>query len=162
MPVQEFGAKQNYKVSQPLPRNLEHRPLYAMPYQPFDGKYIGDTDARYLSIGISQWSREDVSLKIMRYASQWSRQAEELPLHRVVDTSIFLAKVLFDEADHAVEIERGLFENQPEGFRVEREACDANDVASFDAFLSKHEPALRDRFNKLHQLLSNLKAQGKL
>lgn len=162
MPIEEFAAKDNYAVSPPLPKHLDHQPVYAMPYKQFDGEVGEKTDARYLSIGISQWSANEVSLKIMRYKEQWSRQSEELPLHRVIDSSIFLAKVLLDRDKQSVEIERSLFTNQPEGFRIQEEPVAAQDKSQFDSFLNGNEEALRDRFNKLYQMLSNLKAQGKL
>lgn len=162
MPIQEFGSNKRYSLKQALPHSLEHSPIYAMPYQAFDGMYRKETDARYLSVGISQWSRDDISLKVMRYRNQWSRQAEELPLHRVVDTSIFLAKVLFDRENDSVEVERSLFTDQHDGFRIEKESISGKDEESFNEFLSEHTPALRERFNKLYQLLSTLKVQGKL
>lgn len=162
MPIEEFAAKDNYAVSPLLPKHLDHQPVYAMPYKKFDGWREGETDTRYLSIGISQWSADEVSLKIMRYKEQWSRQSEELPLHRVIDSSIFLAKVLLDRDKQSVEIERNLFTNQPEGFRIQEEPVAAQDKIQFDAFLNGNDEALRDRFNKLYQMLSNLKAQGKL
>ncbi|CAN7415733.1 DUF6530 family protein [Pseudomonas sp. LjRoot277] len=162
MPIEEFAAKDNYAVSPLLPNHLDHQPVYAMPYKKFDGWRAGETDTRYLSIGISQWSANEVSLKIMRYKEQWSRQSEELPLHRVIDSSIFLAKVLLDRDKQSVEIERNLFTNQPEGFRIQEEPVAAQDKSQFDSFLNGNEEALRDRFNKLYQMLSNLKAQGKL
>ncbi|CRM70647.1 hypothetical protein IFR08_16950 [Pseudomonas fluorescens] len=162
MPIEEFAAKQNYAVSPSLPKHLDHQPIYAMPYKQFDGWRNGETDTRYLSIGISQWCANEVSLKIMRYKDQWSRQSEELPLHRVIDSSIFLAKVLLDRDEQSVEIERSLFTNQPEGFRIEEEPVADQDKDQFDKFLSDHEKALRGRFNKLYQMLNSLKAQGKL
>lgn len=162
MPIEEFASKDNYAVSPPLPKHLDHQPVYAMPYKQFDGWRKGETDARYLSIGISQWSAKEVSLKIMRHKEQWSRQSEELPLHRVIDSSIFLAKVLLDRDKRGVEIERSLFTNQPEGFRIQEEPITAQDKIQFDTFLDGNEDALKDRFNKLYQMLSNLKAQGKL
>ena len=162
MPIEEFAAKQNYAVSPPLPKHLEHQPVYAMPYKQFDGWRKGKADTRYLSIGISQWSADEVSLKIMRYKDQWSRQSEELPLHRVIDSSIFLAKVLLDRDEQSVEIERSLFTNQHEGFRIQEEPVAAQEKSQFDNFLNGNEKALRERFNKLYQMLNNLKAQGKL
>jgi hypothetical protein len=133
-----------------------------MPYKQFDGWRGAETDTRYLSIGISQWSAKEVSLKIMRYKEQWSRQSEELPLHRVIDSSIFLAKVLLDRDKQSVEMERSLFTNQPEGFRIKEEPASDQDKSQFDSVLNGNDKALRDRFNKLYQMLSNLKAQGKL
>lgn len=162
MPIEEFAAKENYAVSPPLPKHLDHQPVYAMPYKQFDGWREGVTDTRYLSIGISQWSTDEVSLKIMRYKEQWSRQSEELPLHRVIDSSIFLAKVLLDRDEQSVEIERNLFTNQSEGFRIQEELVSAQEKSQFDNFLTEHDDALRERFNKLYQMLLSLKAQGKL
>jgi hypothetical protein len=162
MPIEEFGGKNNYKITPPLPQHLEHQPIYAMPYQPFDGMYRKNTDARYLSVGLSQWGHEDLSLKIMRYRDQWSRQSEEIPLHRVIDSTVFLAKVLLDRDQQSVEIERNLFVDQPEGFRVREESVAATDIQKFEAFLETHNDELKERFNKLFQLLSSLKTQGKL
>ncbi len=162
MPIEEFAAKHNYAVSPPLPKHLDHQPVYAMPYKQFDGWREGVTDTRYLSIGISQWSTDEVSLKIMRYKEQWSRQSEELPLHRVIDSSIFLAKVLLDRDEQSVEIERNLFTNQSEGFRIQEELVSAQEKCQFDNFFTEHDDALRERFNKLYQMLLSLKAQGKL
>lgn len=162
MPIKEFGDQSNYKIIPSLPQNLEHRPIYAMPYQPFDGMYRKSTDARYLSVGLSQWGHEDLSLKIMRYRDQWSRQSEEIPLHRVIDSTVFLAKVLLDREHQSVEIERNLFVDQPEGFQVREESVAAADIQKFEAFLEAHNDDLKKRFNKLFQLLSSLKAQGKL
>ena len=97
MPFKEFGNDANFAPKVDLPMHLAHKPVYAMPYQKFDGIYIGETDARYLSVGLAQWGHHDLSLKVMRHTgTQWSRQAEELPLHRVLDASIFLIKALLN------------------------------------------------------------------
>ncbi|EUB84904.1 MULTISPECIES: DUF6530 family protein [Pseudomonas] len=162
MPIEEFAAKENYKFSPPLPLHLDHKPVYAMPYKTFDGMYRKNTDVRYLSVGFSQWDSDELSLKIMRYKDKWSRQSEELPLHRVIDSSIFLAKALLDRDNSAVEIERGLFTDQPDGFRIQEEQITQQEKAQFDSFLDNYGEDLKGRFNKLYQLLSNLKTQGKL
>jgi hypothetical protein len=76
---------------------LDHKPVYALPYEHFDGIYDGDTDVRYISIGMAQYDQDHVSIKTMRHiGTKWTRQAEELPLHRVIDMTLFLAKTLFD------------------------------------------------------------------
>ncbi len=78
MPYRVSNA--TYAVSQPLPQHLDHKPVYAISYESFDGIHAGGTDAMYLSVGISQWDANEVSAKVMRYSgNQWSRQAEELP-----------------------------------------------------------------------------------
>jgi len=38
-----------YKTSNPLPQHLDHKPVYALPYQHFDGIYSKKTDIRYTS-----------------------------------------------------------------------------------------------------------------
>jgi len=74
-PLNEFDP------SQVLPQHLQHKPVYALPYQSFDGPFIDSTDMRYISVGIAQYDSEDVSVKTMRHVGgKWTRQAEELPL----------------------------------------------------------------------------------
>lgn len=47
------------------------------------------TDTKGLSLGLAQWNdrgKVDISAKVWRYTGEkWSRQSEELPLHRVLD-----------------------------------------------------------------------------
>lgn len=160
MPIQEFNATSEYSVKPALPHGLAHKPVYAMPYWHFDGS-SGKNDAKYLSVGVSQWSNNDLSLKIMRHGNQWSPQSEELPLHRVIDSTVFLAKVLLDADNDRVEIERNLFSNQQKGFLIQKEVIEPEEQKRFDAYMHTHEEHLKDRLNKLHQLLCNLKTQGK-
>lgn len=162
MPIQEFGSTNEYSVKPPLSHRLSHKPVYAMPYWHFDGMYSKGTDAKYISVGLSQWGDTDLSLKIMRHDNQWSPQSEEIPLHRVIDSTIFLAKVLLDRENQSVEVERNLFVNQQKGFLVKQETVDTKEQNRFDTFLNNHDVNLKARFNKLYQLLSNLKTQGKL
>src|SRR5437879_4025734 len=86
------STMQNY----PPPLHLKHRPIFMMPYDTFDGQYIGDTDTLYLSIGRAQWNDQgfdDLSAKVWRMPDdKWSRMSEELPLHRVVDLCVLLTK----------------------------------------------------------------------
>jgi len=161
MPIQEFDAKTEYKVKPALPHSLAHKPVYAMPYWHFDGMHKRNTDAKYLSVGLSQWGDTDLSLKIMRHDKQWSPQSEELPLHRVIDSALFLAKVLLDRENQSVEIERNLFVDQKNGFLVMQESVTSSEQDRFDNFLEKYDGDLKARFDTLYQLLSSLKTQGK-
>lgn len=145
-----------------LPTHLEHKPIYALPYQNFDGMYIGNTDAQFLSIGISQWSNDDVSLKIMRYTGdKWSRQSEELPLHRVIDASLFLAKVLFDEQNNIVDLERNLFKNQNHSISLDQENISKEQKQYYELFLDKHTDLLKERFKALYLTLDRLYKENK-
>ena len=97
---------------EPLPEHLGHKSVYAMPYQDFDGIYAGDTDIRYLSVGLAQYDATKVSVKTMRHTgAKWSRQAEELPVHRIIDMTTFLAMVLCDFEEGSLTIPAGTFEN---------------------------------------------------
>lgn len=157
MPFEEFGGRTNYSTNPDLPHHLEHKPVYAIPYEKFDGIYQGGTDARYLSVGISQWSEEDLSLKIMRHTgTQWTRQAEELPLHRVIDATIFLAKVLLDEENSTIEFERNLFLNQASGIRITKESISDEQQENYNVYLDEHIDLLKARFKSLYLLLDML------
>ena len=75
-----------------IPTNLKHKPVFvAEDYANIDGRYAYDSDAQGLSLGLAQWNdrgRVDISAKVWRHTGEkWSRQSEELPLHRVLDQS---------------------------------------------------------------------------
>lgn len=87
------------------PTNLKHKPVIVSDnYENVDGRYAYNTDAKGLSLGLAQWNdrgKVDVSAKVWRYTGEkWSRQSEELPLHRVLDLAILVCrtKLHFREA----------------------------------------------------------------
>lgn len=78
-----------------IPTHLKHKPvLEVVNYDQIDGPYANDTDAMGLSIGIAQWNSPgwtDLSAKVWRHTGEkWSRQSEELPLHRVIDLTTLI------------------------------------------------------------------------
>lgn len=80
-----------------IPYNLKHRPIVGVDhYNEIDGPYIADeTDVRSIDVGMAQWDPRDLSAKVWRYGDgKWSRQSEELPLHRVLDLAILIAEVV--------------------------------------------------------------------
>lgn len=85
------------------PKNLSHTPIISVgDYDKIDGKYANDTDAMALSIGQAQYDHSDISLKVWRYSNdeKWSRQSEELPIHRNLDlTILFLISLLLSESE---------------------------------------------------------------
>jgi len=88
-----------------IPTYLKHKPvIVAEDYQNIDGRMAYNTDAKGLSLGLAQWNdrgKVDISAKVWRYTGEkWSRQSEELPLHRVIDLAIIIcrAKLYFKEA----------------------------------------------------------------
>jgi hypothetical protein len=88
-----------------IPTTLKHKPVIVSEnYENVDGRYAYHSDAKGLSLGLAQWNdrgKVEVSAKVWRYTGEkWSRQSEELPLHRVLDLAILVcrAKQHFQEA----------------------------------------------------------------
>ena len=77
-----------------IPDYLLHKPIIkAESYEVIDGRYKNESDARGLSLGISQWNEDTLSAKVWRKSNKrWSRQSEELPLHRVLDLALLILK----------------------------------------------------------------------
>ncbi len=80
-----------------IPTALKHKPVVVSEnYENVDGRYAYNTDAKGLSLGLAQWNdrgKVDISAKVWRYTGEkWSRQSEELPLHRVLDLAIMVAR----------------------------------------------------------------------
>lgn len=65
-------------------------------YENIDGRKAYNTDAKGLSLGLAQWNdrgKLDISAKVWRYTGEkWSRQSEELPMHRVLDLAILTCR----------------------------------------------------------------------
>lgn len=79
-----------------IPTTLKHKPvLVAEDYGRIDGRTAYGSDAQGLSLGLAQWNdrgKVDISAKVWRHTGEkWSRQSEELPLHRVLDLAILAA-----------------------------------------------------------------------
>ncbi|MBY9080259.1 hypothetical protein KIH86_02395 [Paenibacillus sp. HN-1] len=80
-----------------IPTTLKHKPVIVSEnYEHVDGRNSNQTDAKGLSLGLAQWNdrgKVDISAKVWRYTGEkWSRQSEELPLHRVLDLAILVAR----------------------------------------------------------------------
>lgn len=88
-----------------IPTTLKHKPVIVSEnYENVDGRLAYNSDAKGLSLGLAQWNdrgKVDISAKVWRYTGEkWSRQSEELPLHRVIDLAILIcrAKLHFKDA----------------------------------------------------------------
>ena len=80
-----------------IPTTLKHKPVIVSDnYEEVDGRYALHTDAKGLSLGLAQWNdrgKVDISAKVWRYTGEkWSRQSEEMPLHRVLDLAILICR----------------------------------------------------------------------
>lgn len=83
-----------------LPQNRAHKPIVSVyNYGQIDGQYVEKTDARALSIGLATYNNDQISLKVWRHTgTKWSRQSEDLPIHRCLDLVIlFLASLKKDK-----------------------------------------------------------------
>lgn len=88
-----------------IPTTLKHKPVIVCEnYENVDGRYSYNSDAKGLSLGLAQWNdrgKVDISAKVWRYTGEkWSRQSEEMPLHRVLDLAILVCrgKLYFQDA----------------------------------------------------------------
>lgn len=80
-----------------IPTSLKHKPVIVSEnYGQVDGRYANNTDAQGLSLGLAQWNdrgKVEISAKVWRHTGEkWSRQSEELPLHRVLDLAILICR----------------------------------------------------------------------
>lgn len=80
-----------------IPVTLKHKPVIVVEnYEKVDGRQAYHSDTKGLSLGLAQWNdrgKIDVSAKVWRYTGEkWSRQSEELPLHRVLDLALLICR----------------------------------------------------------------------
>ncbi len=80
-----------------IPATLKHKPVIVSDnYENIDGRKAYRSDAKGLSLGLAQWNdrgKLDISAKIWRHTGEkWSRQSEEMPIHRVLDLAIFICR----------------------------------------------------------------------
>jgi hypothetical protein len=88
-----------------IPVTLKHKPVIVVDdYEHVDGRRAYDSDAKGLSLGLAQWNDRgnvEISAKVWRHTGEkWSRQSEELPLHRVLDLALIICRSMqyFQEA----------------------------------------------------------------
>ncbi len=82
-----------------IPTYLKHKPVLEVAnYDQLDGPYRNKTDAKGLSVGLAQWNEPgctEISAKVWRNTGEkWSRQSEELPLHRVIDLATLVCAAI--------------------------------------------------------------------
>lgn len=155
-----------------IPTTLKHKPvIVAEDYEQIDGRYAKDSDAKGLSLGLAQWNdrgKVDVSGKVWRYSGErWSRQSEELPLHRIIDLAILICrtKAYFDEAYHYEK----LYDPQNpqidriglQGAAMTMEVCTDNpmideDIQLFRDALVQDDEMMAERLHLLSNLLTDL------
>jgi len=155
-----------------LPTALKHKPVIVVEdYENIDGRYAYDTDTKGLSLGLAQWNdrgKVDISAKVWRYTGEkWSRQSEELPLHRVLDLAILVcrAKQHFREAYRFPDLyEKGKPQLDRIGLQgdamtvsvcIDNEKID-EDIRLFRDALSRDDELLGERLATLSRLLKEM------
>jgi hypothetical protein len=91
--------KMNGGIIMKIPTTLKHKPVIVSEnYADIDGRQAYNSDAKGLSLGLAQWNdrgKVDISAKVWRHTGEkWSRQSEELPLHRVLDLAILVSRAM--------------------------------------------------------------------
>ncbi len=155
-----------------IPTGLKHKPvIVSEDYDKLDGRLAGKSDAKGLSLGLAQWNERgnvDISAKVWRYTGEkWSRQSEEMPLHRVIDLSILIVRSLLffrerykkttaDYPRYPVLDRIGL-----QGAAMNVAVCADNDhiqgdLELFDECLRKDDEIIGERLRTLSKLLAEL------
>ena len=155
-----------------IPTTLKHKPVIVSEnYENIDGRSAYHTDAKGLSLGLAQWNdrgKVDISAKVWRYTGEkWSRQSEELPLHRVLDLAILVCRAqlyfrdayrfpkLYNEEDPQID-RVGL-----QGVAMTVAVCTANsrideDIQLFRDALAADDEMLGERFRVLASILKEM------
>jgi len=156
-----------------IPTTLKHKPVIVVEdYSNIDGRKAYKTDAQGLSLGLAQWNdrgKIDISAKVWRYTGEkWSRQSEELPLHRVIDLAILVsrAKLFFREESYR---HQKLYDDKNpvidrvglQGDAMTVSICTNNDMIEEDVklflqSLSEDDELLGERLSTLGRILREL------
>lgn len=155
-----------------VPTHLKHKPvIVSEDYDLIDGRYINQTDTKGLSLGLAQWNdrgKVDISAKVWRYTGEkWSRQSEELPLHRVLDLAILIGRSqlhfkeayrypkLYDDAQSQID------RIPLQGGAMNVAICEDNafideDIKLFAEALSQDDELISERLRRLSAILKDL------
>lgn len=156
-----------------IPTNLKHKPvIVADNYANIDGRKAYDSDAVGLSLGLAQWNdrgKVDVSAKVWRHTgAKWSRQSEEIPLHRVIDLAILICRARHYFAEEAYRHPRGYDPEKPlidriglQGDAMNVAVCTQNehideDIRLFEQAMNRDDELLGERLHVLSRLLREM------
>jgi hypothetical protein len=155
-----------------IPTTLKHKPVIVSEnYGDIDGRYAYHSDAQGLSLGLAQWNdrgKVDISAKVWRHTGEkWSRQSEELPLHRVLDLSILVLRSIMHFRE-AYRYEKLYNPEKPvidrvglQGDAMTVAVCTGNemideDIRLFAQVLSSDDEMISERLIALSRLLKEM------
>ncbi len=155
-----------------IPTTLKHKPVIVSEnYENVDGRYAKNSDAKGLSLGLAQWNdrgKVDISAKVWRHTGEkWSRQSEELPLHRVLDLAILVcrARMHFMEAyryEKLYDTEKPIIDRIGlQGDAMTVEVCIENekideDIQIFQQVISDNDELIAERLFTISRLLKQM------
>ena len=156
-----------------IPTTLKHKPvIVAEYYEQIDGRSAYHSDAKGLSLGLAQWNdrgKLDISAKVWRYTGEkWSRQSEELPLHRVVDLAILICRARLFFREESYRFPKGYDPEKPvidrvglQGDAMTVSVCTENpmideDMKLFSQALAQDDELLGERLAVLARILKEL------
>ncbi|MCP1311781.1 DUF6530 family protein [Paenibacillus tyrfis] len=155
-----------------IPTTLKHKPVVVSEnYEQVDGRFARNTDAKGLSLGLAQWNdrgKIDISAKVWRYTGEkWSRQSEEMPLHRVLDLSILICRTMahFREAyryEHLYDPQEPVIDRVGlQGDAMTVSICTDNerineDIKLFNQALSDDGELIGERLRTLSRILKDM------
>ena len=156
-----------------IPTTLKHKPvIVAEDYGNIDGRTAYQTDTQGLSLGLAQWNdrgKLDISAKVWRYTGEkWSRQSEDLPLHRVIDLAILIcrSKLFFREESYRhpklYDPEKPVIDRVGlQGDAMTVAVCTENerideDIQLFSQALSQDDELLGERMRVLARILKEM------
>lgn len=155
-----------------IPTTLKHKPVIVSEnYENVDGRNAYNSDTKGLSLGLAQWNdrgKVDISAKVWRHTGEkWSRQSEELPIHRVLDLAILIcrAKLYFREAyrfEKLYDPANKLIDRiGMQGDAMSIEVCTNNDmidedIALFNQALSNDDELISERLFTLTRVLKEM------
>jgi hypothetical protein len=138
------------------PKHLGHKPIISVnDYNKIDAQYKNSTDAQALSIGNAQYDKNQISLKVWRLSGKkWSRQSEELPIHRNIDLSILFLGALMTDVNSAYP-KTSLREE------IDRKQSVKDIVEYYDKNVGFLEPRLKELRDKLNIFFDKQKEDNK-
>ncbi|ASJ55912.1 hypothetical protein BP422_21600 [Brevibacillus formosus] len=155
-----------------IPTNLNHKPVVVSDnYERVDGRLARNTDAKALSLGVAEGNsrrKVDLSAKVWRCAGEeWSKQSEELPLHRVLDMSILICRSLahFRDAyryEHYYDPQEPVIDRVAlQGDAMNVAICTDNeslheDIKLFSQALSNDDEMISERLRTLAKLVKDM------
>ncbi|MCA0350182.1 MAG: DUF6530 family protein [Bacteroidetes bacterium] len=127
-----------------IPTHLKHKPIIVVnDYEQIDSIYANHSDVRALSIGEAQYDNKQISLKVWRHTGKkWSRQNEEIPIHRNIDLTILLLGSLLTDISAKYPTTS-----------LREEIINETKVLDIQNYYKKNENSLKPRLEELKSVL---------